>query len=232
MLPPPLAFNPNARARSFTIGHAGSPVVIIDDVLANAGDVARFGREEAVYTQPDTLYPGVNADLSPEFVTPLARALRQVLQRGYGVPANAPVGCTGYFGLVTLRPEDLSPDQSIPHVDNIGNRRLAALIYLCDEGQGGTGFYRHRRTGFERLTQDNIDAYNAARRSEAESEGERAYILGDTASFERIGGTEARFNRLVLYHGNLLHSGQVDPARLSPDPAKGRLTLNIFIGEA
>jgi len=39
----------------------------------------------------------------------------------------------------------------------------------------------------------------------------------------------ARFNRLVVYRGSLLHSAVVNPQlSISADPRKGRLTLNSF----
>lgn len=228
---PQLVLNPNARVSAQTVGQSGSPVVVVDDVFANARDVARFGREEAAFTAPRVVaYPGLNAEVPEGFAAPLVTALRPVLARGFGVPSEARLAGFGYFGLVTLRPEQLDAIQAVPHVDYVGPRCLAALIYLCDEACGGTAFFRHRETGFERLTAENIGAYNAARASEAEA-GQQAYITGDDSLFERIGGVEARFNRLVVYNGNLLHSGQVNPERLSPDPKLGRLTLNFFVAD-
>ena len=39
----------------------------------------------------------------------------------------------------------------------------------------------------------------------------------------------ARFNRLVVYPGSLLHSACIHPVRsLSSDPRQGRLTVNTF----
>ncbi len=130
---------------------------------------------------------------------------------------------------MTLKPDELSSGQAIPHVDNIGHHGLAAVAYLCSEDQGGTGFYRHRATGLERLGADTIDAYNAAIEAETLAGLPSAYTVGDHPLFACIGAAEARFNRIVIYNCNLLHSGQVDPARLSADPAKGRLTLNLFV---
>lgn len=232
-MPLPLpVINPQARISGFTVGHTPSNIIVIDDVFRNAGAIEAYGRREAVYVPPaGTAYPGLNAPLPQDFMAPLADALRPLIERAYQVPPGQKLACHGYFGLVTLPPDRLSAIQSVPHVDNVGPRRLAVLVYLCGEDQGGTGYYRHRATGLERLTGDNITAYTAAVAAETEDGVTPGYAVGDHALFERIGVTEARFNRLVVYNCNLLHSGQVDGAKLSPDPAKGRLTLNLFIGE-
>lgn len=227
---PRLAFNPDARISSLALGHDASPVVIIDDALMEPQAIAAYGRTEAAFAPPVTAYPGLNAPVPEAGLAPLIDGLMPRLTDIFGIPQGAQVDGRGYFGLVTLRPEDLTPGQSIPHVDNIGDRGLAAVIYLCDEDQGGTGFYRHRSSGFERLTRDNIALYNSVLDFETRRPPARAYPVGEHALFERIGEVAARFNRLAVYPCNLLHSGQVNPAKLSADPAKGRLTLNLFMG--
>jgi len=40
------------------------------------------------------------------------------------------------------------------------------------------------------------------------------------------------FNRLIVYRTHMLHSGLLNRAPLSADPAKGRLTANGFIEAA
>ena len=47
--------------------------------------------------------------------------------------------------------------------------------------------------------------------------------------FERTAAVPARFNRLIVYRGDLFHSGDIArPDLLSADPALGRLTVNGF----
>ncbi len=227
---PRLAFNPDARISSLALGRQASPVVIIDDVLKGAEAVAAYGRNEAAFAPPVTAYPGLNAPLPAGSLAPFIADLMPRLAGIFGIPRDTQLDGRGYFGLVTLREDDLTPGQSIPHVDNIGDRGLAAVIYLCGEDKGGTGFYRHRSTAFERLTKDNIAVYNSVLDFETRHALARRYPVGDHPLFERIGEVEACFNRLAVYPCNLLHSGQVDPSRLSADPAKGRLTLNLFMG--
>lgn len=225
---PEVALSPGADISVVTVGGQPSPVVIIDNAFTDAQAITDYGRTEAAFTAPVTAYPGLNAHLTPDFLRPVIAALRPVLHGVFGIAEGLPLGNTAYFGLVTLRPEALSPGQALPHVDAVG-RGLAMVAYLCDEDQGGTGFYRHRSTGLERLTPENIAVYNAALQFETRNGRPPAYAVGDHPLFELTGSTAARFNRLVMYNCNLLHSGQVNPERLSADPKQGRLTLNAFI---
>ena len=48
--------------------------------------------------------------------------------------------------------------------------------------------------------------------------------------FEQIAHVEAVPDRLIIYHGSLLHSGVIpEGMKFSPDPRQGRLTANFFI---
>jgi hypothetical protein len=103
--------------------------------------------------------------------------------------------------------------------------------YLFHADWGGTAFYRHRRTGFERIDEQRRKEYFS--RLEQESRGSDVadgYIDEDTALFERIAKVEGVFNRMVVYRRNSLHSGSIDNARVPPaDPVTGRLSINTFI---
>jgi hypothetical protein len=106
------------------------------------------------------------------------------------------------------------------------------MHYLDGPESGGTAFYRHRRTGFEAITPAREAAYAAALAEDAREYGPPppGYPMGDSAAYEQIGAVEARVDRLALYRGRQLHSGIIpDPAALSDDPARGRLTINMFL---
>ena len=56
------------------------------------------------------------------------------------------------------------------------------------------------------------------------------YVRGSANGYEEIGRVHARYNRLVVYPGNLFHSVILpDDYDFSPDPRRGRLTANIFL---
>ncbi|HEV7491883.1 MAG TPA: DUF6445 family protein [Rhodanobacteraceae bacterium] len=138
------------------------------------------------------------------------------------------------LSMVTLPPEKLRPYQWLCHTDRSGldatQSIQASVLYLFkDPALGGTSFYTPARPTDEiaRLFADTTQLSNAAF---AERWGiEPGYIGDSNAYFTRIGGVEARFNRLIFYDGSMLHSGDIpDPKRLSNDPTRGRLTFNGF----
>ena len=136
--------------------------------------------------------------------------------------------------MVTTPPEQLKLLQRIPHFDTTEKHALAAVHYLFQGDQGGTAFYRHRKTGFETIDESRTLAYY--RSLESENNGpdlpkvSDGYIQGDTPLFEQIANPPGVFNRLVIYRRHALHSGVIPPnANLSADPTQGRLTISSFI---
>ena len=220
--------NPGARAAVMNVGRERVPVLIVDDLLSDAEAVAEAACRLTYGPPARAGYPGVNADIDRDFAAALLTQLRPPLQQVFGVPVAAPLACDGYFGLVCTPEHDLSPRQGVPHVDTTQPHSLAILYYLCQPEFGGTGFFRHRATGVETVTEDRRADFEAA--LAVELEGRRpAYPRADDPAFEVIGQAEAKFNRMLVYPGNLLHSGLVVPEHVSADPAKGRLTANVFV---
>ena len=104
------------------------------------------------------------------------------------------------------------------------------LLYLCGPEHGGTAFYRHKATGLQQVTADNrenfLDTYYAELNARHPAP---RYFDDSDEHFEFLGMMPARFNRLVVYRGSLLHSAVVNPQlSVSGDPRRGRLTLNSF----
>lgn len=157
--------------------------------------------------------------------------MMQIMTRVFGLTRG--VQCEiAAFSIVTLAIEALSPRQRIPHHDHSDARRVAIMHYLDGPESGGTAFYRHRRTGFEAITPTREAAYAAAMALDERDFGPppAGYPRGNSAAYEQIGAVEAQADRLALYRGRQLHSGIIpDPAALSDDPARGRLTINMFL---
>jgi hypothetical protein len=134
------------------------------------------------------------------------------------------------FSLVVTPPEQLQPQQSVPHTDSANMKDLATVHFLC-AGQGGTSLYRHRATGFEYVNDKRLDGY---RKMIAEQEKmpdfPTGYMNGSNHLFEQIASYEAVFNRLIMYRCTSLHSGNIAPDfRFDPNPRTGRLSINTFI---
>ncbi|MDG0835431.1 hypothetical protein EXH51_22110 [Pelomonas saccharophila] len=175
-------------------------------------------------------YPGLRAPVPPAYTESLTALLDPLIRVNFGVPEALALKKTPCaFSLTTVAPGDLGPLQRVPHFDASTPHYMAVLLYLCDEQRGGTAFYHHRATGLQQITADVRERYGEAVYAELDRSPSPARYFGDSdANFELLGVMPARFNRLAVYRGSLLHSAIVNPRRLSADPRTGRLTVNTF----
>lgn len=133
---------------------------------------------------------------------------------------------------MTTPPDRLTPIQRLPHFDSTDPGYLALLHYLGGPEEGGTSFYRHRASQFETIDASRLDTYTGMLQEEVREYGlpKRQYFSGTDQQFEKIGGVEARFNRMVIYRGYRLHSGDIaQPERIGAPDAAPRLTINTFL---
>ncbi|MGP9802964.1 DUF6445 family protein [Rheinheimera sp. NSM] len=215
------------------IGHEQSPLLIVDNFIAKPGMLlADANQQRFVANSP--YYPGVRAPAPQAYQQVLLQSLAPLLSDFFALPAGKLSFSVCHYSLVTTPPQQLKLLQRIPHFDTTERHALAAVHYLFHGEQGGTAFYRHRKTGFETIDNNRAPAYFAA--LEAENDGpnipgrDAGYIAGDTPLFTQIAAAEGIFNRLIIYRRHALHSGSIPPdASLSADPAKGRLTISSFI---
>ena len=217
-------------------GNSQSPVVIIDEFC---GDVERIARlAEGLAPFPDVssnYYPGVRGmidESQPEafaYVQQTCREAAQFIAGAFDVDGFDLLRSS--FSMVTKKPSELSPPQRAPHFDSTDQRYYAVLHYLRVPERTGTAFYRHRATGIERVTEENVGTYmQAAQLDGARLAKDSGYIAGSDDFFEQIGAVEGVADRLVIYQGSLLHSGIIPPEmNFSADPREGRLTANIFV---
>lgn len=211
------------------IGRERQPLVTIDhfaadpDRLRAAAIAARFG-------PADQHYPGLRAPLPADYWQEQEPLVSDLVRNVFGLYGRVHL-VDASFSLVTTPPSQLSVKQRLPHVDAFGAGRLAFVHYLCPEGGDGTAFFRHRSTGFETVNEARAPAYFDRVASElAETESPPAYVAGDTPFYECTTLGEARYNRALLYRSFMLHSGAIRPdVVLSPDPARGRLTVTAFL---
>jgi len=218
------------------IGESVTPVVVIDEF---SGDVAALidiaaGLVPFPYHRAN-YYPGLR-----RIITEADSAANAYVERALNDAAQFIAGAYGVdcfdlleasFSMVVADPSELLPAQRAPHFDTTDPRHYALLHYLNVPADSGTAFYRHRATGVERVTDDNIGSYVPIVREEAASlPADSGYIVGDNEHFEQIEAIEAVPDRLIIYPGSLLHSGIIPPGmNLSHDPRQGRLTANFFV---
>ena len=211
------------------IGEERQPVVMIDDFSPDPDGLLAQARA-ATYHQGGRHYPGMRAKLSADYLSERDDLLHEIFCDVFHMQVGATAEeCS--FSAVTTPPDRLTPIQRLPHFDGAVLGRLAMLHYLCGPEQGGTSFYRHVSTGFETITEDRLEDYDAALRREVSQEGlpSAEYFSGTGGRFQRIGSVKARFNRLVIYRGVLLHSGDILKSDEIGRPGfSPRLTVNTF----
>lgn len=212
-------------------------ILVVDDFMDEADLLRAQGIAMAPFEpEAKTYYPGLrriitdNDSDTREHVHEAMNALAPLMHQVFGV--NRLTATEATFCLVTKRAEALDIVQHIPHVDHVDPKFFAFLHFLSPTPQGGTSFYRHRATGYERLDANRVTIYEAALARELALFGPQpvAFIGESTGLFERIGFFEGIYNRLLIYQGANLHSGFIPPDFVySDDPATGRLTFNIFV---
>lgn len=214
------------------IGTEQTPLLVIDHLFPASDWLWQQAQTGSYQADPANFYPGVRAATPPSYQDALQNLL-PLLQQVYAPQAQQIRLLSSAFSLACTPPEQLKPIQMLPHFDTVEPLQLAMVHYLCDARHGGTAFYRHRYTGFERISAERLQRYGPVLKQQAmaarlhESPG---YMQGSTALFQQIAQVEARFNRAVIYPGNLLHSGQIrQMTAQAADPAQGRLTISSFL---
>ncbi len=227
------AFAPAPSVARHLIGNECQPLIAIDGVMTDAGPLVDFAVAQGGFgADMAGLYPGQRAPLPLDYVRGLVARLDPLIRETWRLGAVKLVKADCVYSLVTTRPETLEPYQRIPHIDAANPLHFAALHFLCGPPFGGTAFFRQNATGFESITPERELAYAHARDAAlSETPAPARYIGGGDAAYMRTALIDAAFDRLLLYRSNMLHSGHIpDPGALSADPARGRLTANIFIG--
>ena len=206
------------------LGEEREPLVLVEDMFDVDALVA--DAEGRAFSANSAFYPGIRAEAPLDILKPHGPALTGMAREVFGAKGLRLIEHN--YSLVTQAPEQLAPIQRLPHFDGF-EPRLALLVYLRAAGQGGTAFYRQRATGFETVTRERFAEYERALREGVDAEGlGKGYFAGNS-HFERIGEVEAVPGRVAIYRGRLIHSGVIpEPSKLSPDPRKGRLSLNTF----
>ncbi len=222
------AHRPSVRIEH--LGHEGEPLVVVEDFSPHP---ERLATEAAslVFEPMGAFYPGVRARVRPSYFEGLDAVLAPVVREVFGYRERLEFDRVLY-SLVTTPPDRLSLPQRIPHFDGVEAGKIAILHYLTHDDLGGTGFYRHRSTGFETVDAGRHRRYLDALRADFARHGEPppGYIAGTTPIFERIAHVPSGYNRALIYRSSLLHCAAIaDRAALTADPRAGRLTVASFL---
>lgn len=226
----PLSLSSQAMIHTYRFGAERQPIIIVDQVLADPAAVVQIAAQHE-FCRIGPHYPGVRAAVSERVAMVLVQPLMPTLQSIFDL-VKPPRFLECYLSLLTLSAAELAPIQRFPHFDGVEDTRLAALLYLDASETTGTGFYRHRATGFETVNASRLNAYRASLENGVAQLGlpEPGYIGGDSALFERVCRVTGTFNRMVIYRGNVLHCADIPHGFDGVhDALTGRLTLNLFL---
>ncbi len=214
-------------------GHEAEPIVVIDGFSGWSDGLAANAKDAAF--EAVSGYPGIRAAINPrdyvaqsDKASVLARALRE--QFAFDGKVRFESCC---FSIVTVQPDQLAPQQRIPHFDEARAHVVAIVHYIRAQPESGTAFYRHRRSGFEAITPDRLREYEVNKAADDAEFGAipARYQRGNCERYELIGQISARPDRLIAYRGRQLHSGNIIGAVPAPSRAvhDGRLTVTGFI---
>lgn len=230
------AFNHNAQVELLRIGRRGIEVSVIDNVLRDPNGVAALGFSHSYAEDPGNLYPGLRAAMPESFSTSFRAWLTPILQRNGVLGSNQVIARdASFFSVVTTASQDLLPIQCIPHYDSTDPNLFAAVIYLCGPRFSGTAFYRHRRTGYEEITEQNVANYQLALNTDMRLHGAppKDYINGDSPLFETVFSNELKFNGAIVYPARVLHAARIEKQFSSPqDRSEWRLTVTALLYSA
>ena len=210
-------------------------VVFIDDFLEDPRALFEAACASEFKPYPGVVerkgYPGMRAKMPAGYSANLTALMEPLIRLNFAVPEELPLRkseCA--FSLTTVQPQMLGPLQRTPHFDSSTPHHMAVLLYLCGEEHGGTAFYRHKATGLQQIRQDSSERFLDVYYEEINAVHPKARYFDDSNEhFEFLALMPARFNRLVIYRGSLLHTAVINPgSSISDDPRTGRLTANSF----
>lgn len=214
------------------VGTEETPIITLDDFDLFTGPLQKAAARAGFARDKKSYYPGLRAPMPKEAAIAILQGVYRQLYPIFDIPRALrlkPMDAS--FSLITKEPGSLSDLQRMPHFDTSNRHFFALLLYLNPGPRGGTGFFRHRQTGFERVGDERADHYlNSAEQFLQQQGGPSAgYISDSRDGFDLYHKIDYRQHRLSIYPGNLLHSILVNPQTdIDPDPKSGRLTANLF----
>lgn len=134
--------NSAATAQTLMVGVEQTPVHVIDDLSVDLGPTIQQACTSARFRPEDrTKYPGVRAELPPDYARTVLSFVAPTLRDLYRIPSGLrPALKAGYFSLVSRTVAQLSPLQCMPHFDSNEPYYIAVMHYLNPGDFGGTSF--------------------------------------------------------------------------------------------
>lgn len=233
------ALQPSGSYKVIAIGETKTPLITIDNFSPEPDALCKAAIEGENFKNNDKdFYPGIRkVFLNAEYRNFFQKKILSIIYQHFPHTSDKSIAdFHSVFSITTTPAERLRPIQTIPHIDTHDRLSFACVHYLCEPPFRGTSFYRHIRTGLERIENHHLTSYFAMVKKQLMSRDfVPAYCNNSSDLFERIYHCDLKFNRLVLYPANLLHSGDIDASLMNQSSinqshyTNERLTLNTFI---
>ncbi|WP_064435778.1 DUF6445 family protein [Pseudoalteromonas neustonica] len=229
-----LKLNPKMSIEKKLIPGTTLCVYIIDDFLLDAASVINFAYNIAYFNpmfSDNSYYPGKRDNMPQPYLdllqTFFQNTMLPVLELGNDYSATVHK-CL--LSLITCEPSSLLLEQKIPHIDSCDGDDYAFVHYLSPAELGGTSIYKYTPENLIQFSEEHRYLLeHMMPKVENSQEEHHGYINSTTSLFEQVLTIKAKFNRLVIYQGNLLHSANITCTKsYSNNPKQGRLSIASF----
>ncbi|MBL4940649.1 MAG: hypothetical protein JKY81_03185 [Colwellia sp.] len=229
-----LQLNPELTIQEIAIPHTNLTAYVIDDFLLNTESVMHFAKNIAYYNPMHTdnsYYPGVRDNMPEPYIRLLQAFFQEeIISNRLKNKHGSAIVHKSLLSLVSCPPSQLLSEQKMPHVDSCKNNEYAFVHYLSGKELGGTSLYRYIPKNIIELNEkDEAVLDDMLMAITSKSKEHSGYITQSTSLFEQVLTIEAKFNRLVIYQGNLLHSANLTSKdSYSGGTSNGRLSIASF----
>ncbi len=223
---------PDVHVECMHIGSEREPLLLVDSFIDGAQALKDYAADNNNFPIVESYYPGKRMAVPFSYSLALAKNLSSYIEGFFGCDLRKVKRAASRFSIVTTPPDELGLLQRIPHIDAPSRNNLAVVHYLTHLVDSGTSMYRHKDSGFEYIDAARYESYMTDIRRQFPNPDKypKGYICGDTPEFEVITSFDSRFNRMIMYRGSSLHSGNIrENYNFDPNPATGRLTITTFI---